>query len=521
MILLELLVLLPFLGALIAFLAPGRHTKLQIFVGVSVIHLILSIIVISYGDKFGEVLGIDDLGRLLLGLMSLVNLPCAIAGVDYIHSGRRAKSDTYVPFNLLFLGAMTLALCTMHLGVFWVAVEATTLATAPLIYNHRSRDSLEATWKYLVLCSVGIALALLGTFFLAIALSGGKYHTPWDVLALPDMIAAAKAGNVDPLWLRAAFVLILVGYGTKVGLAPMHSWMPDAYCEAPSPTAAASSLLCNTAFLGILRALQICDAAGDIQFAQNALIVLGLISITTSAIFLHGQRDFKRMLAYSSIENMGLVALGVGFGGMAANGAMLQMLNHSIIKAMLFITAGSFVQLYGTHQVSQIYNARKYLPKTALLWLLGFLAISGMPPFGIFPSKLMILFGGLAQGYTYCVVFVMLALSWIFIGMARTVLTMIFETELSKTARNEQAEHELHIDPENIRAYDSPWFCIPSTSLMFVSIILGLAMPGKVANGVKYASDLIVNHGKSGDSQTPTDPSQVSWNLNHQAEQAD
>jgi len=495
MILLELLVILPFVGAFIVYLVQGLKAKSQIFIGVGLLHLLLSTVVITSGDRYGEVLGIDELGRLLLGVMSLVNLPCAIAGVDYIRSGRRAKSETYIPCNLAFLGAMTLALCTLHLGVFWVAVEATTLATAPLIYNHRSRDSLEATWKYLVLCSVGIALALLGTFFLAIALSGGAYNSPWDVLSLPDMIEAAKSGTVDHLWLRSAFVLILVGYGTKMGLAPMHSWMPDAYCEAPSPTAAASSLLCNTAFLGILRAFQICDAANDIQFAQNALIVLGMISVGTSAIFLHGQRDFKRMLAYSSVENMGLLALGVGFGGMAATGAMLQMVNHSVVKAMLFITAGSFVQRYGTHTVAQIFNARKLVPKSAWLWLIGFLAISGLPPFGIFPSKLMILFGGLNNGFTWQVLLVLLTLAWIFVGMARTVLKMVFETEATRKAiGNLDMTLASEIDLDSTKPYDSPWFWIPSSFLVMVSIIFGLALPAPLAKGVQSAGSLIVRH---------------------------
>ncbi len=492
--LLQVLVLLPFVGALIAYLVPNLKTKIQIFIGVGILHLILSAVVITSGDRYGEVFGIDELGRLLLGVMSLVNLPCAIAGVDYIRSGRRAQSETYIPCNLAFLGAMTLALCTLHLGVFWVAVEATTLATAPLIYNHRSRDSLEATWKYLVLCSVGIALALLGTFFLAIALSGGKYATPWDVLSLPDMIEAAKSGAVDHLWLRAAFVLILVGYGTKMGLAPMHSWMPDAYCEAPSPTAAASSLLCNTAFLGILRAFQICDAANDIQFAQNALIVLGLISVGTAAIFLHGQRDFKRMLAYSSVENMGLLALGIGFGGLAANGAMLHMVNHSVVKAMLFITAGAFVQRYGTHLVAQIHESRKLMPKSAWLWLIGFLAISGLPPFGIFPSKLMILFGGLNGGFTWHVLFVLAALAWIFVGMAKTVLTMVFETEVTLKAHGKTpVVTDLDFDVK-AKSYDSPWFWIPSAFLGVVSVILGMALPAPLARGIKSAGALVVRH---------------------------
>ena len=497
MYLLQLLVILPFIGALVSWLVPAQKTKLQIFIAVALVHLGLSAVVITSGDKYGEVFGIDELGRLLLGVMSLVNLPCALAGVDYIRSGRRAKSETYVPCNLAFLGAMTLALCTLHLGVFWVAVEFTTLATAPLIYNHRSRDSLEATWKYLVLCTVGIALALLGTFFLAISLSGAKYATPWDVLALPDMIAAAQSGVVDHLWLRAAFVLILVGYGTKVGLAPMHSWMPDAYCEAPSPTAAASSLLCNTAFLGILRAFQICDAANDAQFAQNALIVLGMISIGTAAIFLHGQRDFKRMLAYSSVENMGLIALGIGFGGLAAYGAILQMVNHSIVKAMLFITAGSFVQRYGTHITAGIYEARKLVPKTAMLWFVGFLAISGIPPFGIFPAKLVILISGLKSGYTWQIVFVLAALAWIFLGMARSVLSMVFETEVTRKANNNGSSDfamPLPIDVDQTRAYDSPWFWIPSTALAVISLVMGLALPAKVATGVKAAAEQVVIH---------------------------
>lgn len=494
MILLCVLVTLPFVGALVTYLIPSESAKVRIFLGVGFLHVVLTIMVLASGDQFGEVLGIDELGKVLLGLVSVVNLPCSFAGVDYVRSGRRAQSDTYICFSLLFLGAMTAALCTLHLGIFWVAIELTTLVTAPLIYNHRTRDSLEATWKYLVLCSVGIALALLGTFFLAIALSGGKYATPWDVLSLPDMIAAAQAGHVDRLWLRAAFVLALVGFGTKVGLAPMHSWMPDAYCEAPSPTAAASSLLGNTAFLGILRALQICDAAGDIEFAQDALVMLGLISIGTSAIFLHGQRDFKRMLAYSSVENMGMIALGVGFAGMAAQGAVFQMINHSIVKAMLFITAGSFVHRYGTHRVALICDARRLLPKSSMLWLAGFLAISGMPPFGIFPSKLMILLGGLAQGYRYSVIFVLLALAWIFIGMARTVLTMVFETNVSRSARAEMSESHGEIDEEHIIERDSQWFWVPAAALMVLSIVMGMMTPSIINRSVKSASDMIVSH---------------------------
>lgn len=172
MILLELLIAVPFLGALLSMFLPKLQGKLVVLVSVAALHAALTLIVVTSGDRYGEVFGTDEIGRLLLLLTSLVNVPCSLAAVDYVRSGRRAKSDSYVPCHLAFLGALTMALSTLHLGVFWVAIEATTLATAPLIlYNHRSRESLEATWKYLVLCSVGIALALLGTFCMAIALS--------------------------------------------------------------------------------------------------------------------------------------------------------------------------------------------------------------------------------------------------------------------------------------------------------------------------------------------------------------
>ncbi|MBI1323635.1 hypothetical protein GC170_10675 [bacterium] len=486
MILLELLIALPFLGALLSMFLPKLQGKLVVLVSVAACHAVLTLVIVTSGDRYGEVFGTDDLGRLLLLLTSLVNLPCSLAAVDYVRSGRRAKSDSYVPCHLAFLGALTMALCTLHLGVFWVAIEATTLATAPLIYNHRSRESLEATWKYLVLCSVGIALALLGTFCMAIALSGAKYPTPWDVLALPDMLAAAKSGNVDLQWLRVAFILTLIGYGTKMGLAPMHSWMPDAYCESPSPAAAASSLLSNTAFLGILRMMRICDAAGESDFARQALVILGLLSVLTAAIFLHGQKDFKRMLAYSSLENMGLIALGVGLGSMGAYGAAWLMVNHSVVKAMLFICAGSFVRTYDSHAVADVRHARTLAPVTSVLWILGVLAISGMPPFGVFPAKMMILISGIQSGRYLLICVLILSLSWIFLGMSRTALSMVFRMERTDSDPVEDEAANVSVPHRD----ESPWYLIPAMCLAGASIVLGLAVPQRAADNVAAAAEL-------------------------------
>ena len=190
--------------------------------------------------SLGDILDLDSLGLIFLSIVSLLFLLCAIASVGYL-AGDPAHAppvSIYCACMLFFLAAMTLSTTTLHLGLFWVAVEATTLASAPLIYAQGSSRSLEATWKYLVLCSVGIALALLGTFFLAIASAGFGHTHEWDVLYLPTMLDTIPHVSFDPIWLKAAFVLLLVGYGTKMGLAPMHSWLPDAHSEAPSPVSA-------------------------------------------------------------------------------------------------------------------------------------------------------------------------------------------------------------------------------------------------------------------------------------------
>ena len=228
---------------------------------------------------------------------------------------------------LLFLATMTLVTVSRHLGLMWVGVEATTLASAPLIYFHRHHRSLEATWKYLLICSVGIALALLGNFFVAVAArsAGG----PMIHLTIDDLVA--HAGSLNPLWLKAAFLFFLVGYGTKMGLAPLHTWLPDAHSEAPSVVSALlSGALLNCAFLTILRTHSLLSAAGLAAFSSDLLVLFGLLSMAVAAVFILGQADFKRMLAYSSVEHMGILALGIGIGGAATFGAMLHAVNHSL-----------------------------------------------------------------------------------------------------------------------------------------------------------------------------------------------
>ena len=324
---------------------------------------------------------------------------------------------------LLFLATMTLVSVSRHLGLMWVGVEATTLASAPLIYFHRHHRSLEATWKYLLICSVGIALALLGNFFVAVAArsAGG----PMIHLTIDDLVA--HAGSLNPLWLKAAFLFFLVGYGTKMGLAPLHTWLPDAHSEAPSVVSALlSGALLNCAFLTILRAHSLLSAAGLAAFSSDLLVLFGLISMVVAAVFILGQADFKRMLAYSSVEHMGILALGIGIGGVATFGAMLHAVNHSLTKAMLFLAAGNILALYRTKSTTRVRGVLRTLPVTGVLWLAGFLAIVGSPPFGPFLSELTILKGVLDAGRPLVAVAYLSALAIVFVGMATIFLRMAY-----------------------------------------------------------------------------------------------
>jgi hydrogenase-4 component F len=309
-----------------------------------------------------------------------------------------------------------------HLGLMWVAMEATTLATAPLLYFNRSGRSLDATWKYLVVGSVGIALALLGSFFLAYAALAGGLQAP--TLLFDDLVA--EAPRLSPPWLRAAFVLLLVGYGTKMGLAPMHTWKPDAYGEAPGLVGALlAGGVTSCAFLAILRFFQIAQAAGDGVHARQLLVALGLFSMAVAAVFLVRQRDFKRLLAYSSIEHMGILVLGVGLGGLASYGALLHLLGNGLTKGVLFLSAGNIHRAYYSKQTDQVRGALRRVPLSGTLFLMGFLAITGAPPFLPFLSEFTIASGALGSRQYLAGGVYLFLLAVVFVGMGAAVLPVV------------------------------------------------------------------------------------------------
>jgi hydrogenase-4 component F len=315
----------------------------------------------------------------------------------------------------------TLVICSMHLGLMWVAIEATTLSTAPLVYFNRTQRSIEATWKYLLIGSVGIALALLGSFFMAYASIRSGFQSS---LLFSDLLQQAPL--LSKPWLHVSFVLLLVGYGTKMGLAPMHTWKPDVYGEAPGIVGAMmAGGLTNCAFLALLRVHHICRAAGETAYSGRLLIFMGLLSMAFAAVFLVGQRDFKRMLAYSSVEHMGILTLGIGVGGGAMFGALLHMFTNGFTKGVLFLSAGNIHRAFDAKTTDEVRGAMRRLPLSGTMFLLGFLAITGSPPFGPFVSEFTILTGSFAMGRFGVGAAFLALLLVVFIGMGRTVLTVV------------------------------------------------------------------------------------------------
>jgi hydrogenase-4 component F len=321
---------------------------------------------------------------------------------------------------LLTLAMMTLVILSHHLGLLWVAMEATTLATAPGLYFNHNPRSLEATWKYLLLCSVGIALALLGTFFLAYS---SLYANLKPSLLLEDLVR--QAPHLSTPWLQTAFVVLFVGYGTKMGLAPMHNWKPDAYGEAPGMIGAIQAgAVINCAFLAILRIYHITAAGGSAAFAQRLLIVMGLVSMGLAALSMARQRDIKRMLAYSSVEHMGILVFGIGIGGPATLAALWHVLHNGLTKGVLFLSAGNIHRAYGSKLAGDLRGVLERLPFSGAVFLAGFFAITASPPFAPFVSELQIVQAAFGSGYYWGGGLYLLCLFLVFVGMGLTVVSI-------------------------------------------------------------------------------------------------
>ncbi len=458
-----LVILAPLLFAAIGFaVRSDRRRPLALLAGAAV-HAagVARLVATAPAPGPDDWLGVDALAKVTLLTTTALFLAAAVYAQGYLARRAERPNRMFVGALLILLGAMSTVALSRHLGLTWVAMDAATLATAPLIYFNHNARSLEATWKYLLIGSLGIALALLGTFFLA--LSGAAPGGPRSLFL--DQLVAAGPGLSRP-WVRAAFVFLLVGYGTKMGLAPLHSWKPDAYGEAPGLLGALlAGGLTNFAFLSIVRVFQVTRAAGEEAFARDALVGLGLFSIALAAVFVVGQKDFKRMLAYSSVEHMGILALGLGLGGAATAGAFFHSMNNGLTKGVVFLSAGNIHRAFGSKSTDDVRGAARGLPLSGPLFLAGFLAVTGSPPFAPFFSEFAILNGAFGAGRFLVGALFLAFLAIIFVGMGTTVLAVV-QGEPSREP------------PPGTR--DSWLTAAPPLALMLLVLALGLFLPSSL-----------------------------------------
>jgi hydrogenase-4 component F len=468
------LIVIPLLAAALALLIPWNRWRPWILLPTAAAHLAITLRCLPHAEPAAAGwLVLDSPGRLVLLMLSVLFLICSVYAIGYLRHRPERSNRVFVACLLAFLATTTLVTCSHHLGLMWVAIEATTLSSAPLIYFNRTQRSIEATWKYLLVGSVGIAIALLGSFFLAYA-SLGKGGEP--SLLFENLLQ--RAPLLDKSWLKAAFVLLLVGYGTKMGLAPMHTWKPDAYGEAPGVVGALlAGGVTNCAFLALIRIYHVCHAAGESNYAGPLLIFIGLLSMGFAAVFMVGQRDFKRMLAYSSVEHMGILVLGVGIGGPALFGSLLHMINNGMTKGVLFLSAGNIHRAYDDKTTDEVRGAMRRLPLSGTLFLFGFLAVTGSPPFGPFISEFTILNGAFTQGRFFSGAGFLFLLLIIFIGMGRTVLTVVQGRPLPHTKQT---------------AYrDGILTGLPILASLGIVLLLGLHIPAPLYAMLRDASSFL------------------------------
>ncbi len=466
------LILLPIAMGLLAWALPSNRGRPWLLPLTGAAHLAITLAVLGRlmaspdlrlgaAVSGGGWLVLDPVGGLVLLSISGLFFLCAWYTVGYLRYRQERPNGVFCACMLAFLGTTSLVAWAHHLGLMWVAIEASALVAAPLIYFNHTPRSIEATWKYLLVGSIGIALALLGSFFLAYScLRAGLAPS----LMYEDLLRDAP--KLSQPWLHAAFVLLLVGYGTKMGLAPMHTWEPDAYGEAPGVVGALfAGGMVNVAFLAILRIYHVCQAAGQSAYTAHLLIFMGLLSMLVAGIFMVGQRDFKRLLAYSSVEHMGILALGLGIGGPAIFATLLHMINNAATKGVLFLSAGNIHRAYGGKTTDQVQGALRRLPLSGALFLAGFLAITGSPPFGPFISEFLIANSAFAGGRYVAGALFLAFLLIVFIGMGATVLAVV-------------QGRPSHTEPVSTPPYrDGWWTGLPPLLLMGLVLMLGLYIP--------------------------------------------
>jgi hydrogenase-4 component F len=444
-----LVLLTPLLGSMVLAAIGQRERAPEVNVAFSLLTFVAAAMLtaqtIADGPSFafGKLFFVDPLNVFLVSLTAFVGLTTSLFSRPYMRVERDHGKMTpnrmrlYHSMYQLFLFAMLLALLTNNMGILWVALEGATLATVLLVSVYRTASSLEAAWKYFILCGVGIALALFGTILLYLA--ANRQLGPNAQALLWTNLNAVK-GQLEPRIMSLALVFLLVGYGTKMGLAPLHNWLPDAHAEGPTPISAVlSGLLLNVALYALLRVKVLADGALHNGLPGKLLVGFGLLSVLVATFSLSRQKDVKRMFSYSSIEHIGLMTFAFGIGGpIATYAGLLHMTVHSLVKSAIFFTVGHACQKAGTQLMADIRGLVKVSPTVAWGMLLGSLAILGMPPFGVFASEFLIVTTAMRE-LPWATPVLLLALGVAFAAIFDRVQAMVFGETTAKPLEHSPA----------------------------------------------------------------------------------
>jgi hydrogenase-4 component F len=484
----EFLLLLgtPLAGAVILGYFGGRRWAPDLNVAFSLITFLaasaLAWRVVTFGNLVvgREQFFIDAFNVFLVALTAFIGLTTSLFSRPYMrieaHHGRVSAGQLrlYHSMYQLFMATMLIALTTNNMGLLWVAMEAATLSTVLLVTLYRTAASLEAGWKYFILCGVGISQALFGTILLYFAAE--KVLGSEGVSALLWTHLNTVKGQLEPAVLGLAFAFLLVGYGTKVGLAPLHNWLPDAHAEGPTPISAVlSGLLLNVAMYAVVRCKILVEGSLQSSLPGRMLMGFGLLSVVLAAFFLWRQRDVKRLFAYSSIEHMGIIAFAFGMGGPVANfAALLHMTVHSLTKSAIFFTVGHAVQKAGSQVMDNIRGLIALSPTIGWGLMLGALAILGMPPFGVFASEFLILTSAMKQ-QPWATPILLLALGVAFAAIFGRVQPMVFGDTSAKRLPHPPA-------------------LVPVFVHLALVLMLGLFIPPYLADWYRAAARLIGGH---------------------------
>jgi hydrogenase-4 component F len=478
------MVLIPLAGALILALklplARAGWVNIAVSSATFVAAVVLALQVADAGQVTAMSFHVDAFNVYLLVLTAFVGMTTTVFSRPYMRhvceTGKTTERGMrlYHSMYQAFMFTMLLALSTDNLGVMWVAVEGATLATVLLVSLYRTPEAIEAAWKYFILCGVGIALALFGTVLLYFA---AQHVVEEPATGLTWSTLYAYSAGLEPSIMSIAFVFLLIGYGTKVGLVPMHQWLPDAHSEGPTPMSAVlSGLLLNVALYALVRLKMLVDGSlatsATPQLAGYLLMGFGLLSFMVAGLFLHRQRDIKRMFSYSSIEHMGLMTFAFGLGGpLATFGALLHMLVHSLTKSAIFVTVGHAAHIAGTQSIDHIRGLIRTQPAVGWTLLIAVAAVAGFPPFGVFTSEFLLLTATM-QSQPWFTVALLVGLAVAFAGLFRHLHPMVYGEA-----------------PAGQQPVQANMF--PVMLHLGLVLWLGLSIPGFLASWLNRATELI------------------------------